>query len=271
MAPPTLDERGGYQYRLHPLETERRNEREEAGQWSGFRSPVTQTINLASLFMNVAYISALTNHAITVNRTSPVIISLNWLTVFAETSLWMHDLLAVPLELLLFTLSGDRDKTKRPCSVLIGTTVPVVDVFVACCGESVQVIMNTVTAVAKQDYPTTSYQVYVLDDGCDAELKAKIETFNAVKTGKKKVLVTYLTRNNRPLHYKAGNLNFGLQQSARLGGKGHFFGCVDADMIVQPDWLRRMLPHLTCDPDVAVACGPQVGRYTQSPDKPSTD
>lgn len=37
-----------------------------------------------------------------------------------------------------------------------------------------------------------------------------------------------------------------------------FIAGLDADMIPSPHWLRTMLPHLLCDPDVALACPPQT-------------
>jgi cellulose synthase/poly-beta-1,6-N-acetylglucosamine synthase-like glycosyltransferase len=57
---------------------------------------------------------------------------------------------------------------------------------------------------------------------------------------------------------KAGNLNNGLKFSAKLTDfPSPFVAGLDVDMIVQPNWLRAMMPHLLNDPKMGMTCPPQ--------------
>ncbi|KAG9191511.1 hypothetical protein G6011_10245 [Alternaria panax] len=57
--------------------------------------------------------------------------------------------------------------------------------------------------------------------------------------------------------YKAGNLNNGLKFSVKLTeSPSAFVAGLDADMMVQPNWLRAMMSHLN-EPKMSMACAPQ--------------
>jgi cellulose synthase/poly-beta-1,6-N-acetylglucosamine synthase-like glycosyltransferase len=57
---------------------------------------------------------------------------------------------------------------------------------------------------------------------------------------------------------KAGNLNNGLRFSATLTETpSEFVAGLDVDMIVQPNWLRAMMPHFLADPKMGMTCPPQ--------------
>lgn len=55
----------------------------------------------------------------------------------------------------------------------------------------------------------------------------------------------------------------GLIEKGTLSGSmsSEYVAGLDADMIPEPHWLRTILPHLIDDPDVALACPPQVGHW----------
>ena len=251
-------ERNEYQFVLDDEQSKPRQARKMSNYRSGFRSCIAQAANLISVAATVAYIGAQGKYATSVQHKASVVILQTVLTRIAELSLYQHDVLALPLELLAFSYLGDFSATTRKCLRLTDVLVPQVDIFVACCGEPVDVIIDTITAVAMQDYPKDRYRMFILDDGHSDELQKQVRSF--ILGGKKrgKVETIYLRRSDRPVHYKAGNLNNGLRQSAKSDKKGDFIASVDADMIVRPDWLRRMLPHLLCDDKVALACPPQV-------------
>jgi cellulose synthase/poly-beta-1,6-N-acetylglucosamine synthase-like glycosyltransferase len=60
-------------------------------------------------------------------------------------------------------------------------------------------------------------------------------------------------------HFKAGNLQAGIEFTAILsGGPGEFIATLDYDMIPEPHWLRAMIPHLLGDDKMALCTPPQV-------------
>ena len=59
--------------------------------------------------------------------------------------------------------------------------------------------------------------------------------------------------------------------TGNLAEQAEIFASVDADMIVKPDWLTRMLPHLLLDENVALACPSQVSERNYTLDKLYTD
>jgi hypothetical protein len=130
----------------------------------------------------------------------------------------------------------------RPRLRLMGNyDLPTVDVFVTCCKEDNQVIMDTVLAACDQDYPIDQFRVIILDDGKSAELEQL--AFEARKTWPNLIYMSREKKPGVPHHFKAGNLNFGIEQATVLpGGSGEFVGALDADM-VRTSTLRSTLAH----------------------------
>ena len=65
-------------------------------------------------------------------------------------------------------------KRGRPKLRLTGNDVPTVDVFVTCCGEDDEVVLDTVRGACDQDYPRDRFRVIVLDDAKSATLEASV-------------------------------------------------------------------------------------------------
>lgn len=174
-----------------------------------------------------------------------------------------------------FCLFSTTEYKSRPCYKILGDLAPSIDVFIPCCGESVDIILDTICAAADQDYPSSRYRVFVLDDGGNPKLQDEVEKrFGKSQPnqleGASSPPVLYLSRKYRSdirpeimEQPKSGNNQFGIEETERLGGSD-FFASVDADMIAQPDWLRRMIPHLILDEKVGMACPPQVRIQTKS-------
>ena len=168
----------------------------------------------------------------------------------------------------IFCLASAKTFETRPCYFIEGDRVPTVDVFITCCGEPINVILDTVAAAVGQDYPCSRFRVFVLDDGRDRRLREAVETrFGDDKRQQENApspLVLYLCRKDRNdirpeimAQPKSGNNQFGLDETERLGGS-EYFASVDADMIPEADWLRRVIPHLVLDDRIGLACPPQV-------------
>jgi membrane glycosyltransferase len=181
-----------------------------------------------------------------------------WAILVAEIFLAVHELFfSLNILLPLFT----RCRTSlRPRQRLLGKHVPTVDVCITCCGEPTEVILNTVAAAAAQDYPSNNFRVFVLDDGHSMALRMAIQALGARLRQKGGPEIHYRSRDVKQgerSYFKAGNLQFGIQE-ARKAGNSEYFASLDADMITEPDWLRRMLPYLLADSRIALVNPPQV-------------
>lgn len=104
------------------------------------------------------------------------------------------------------------------------------------------VAVRLITAIANLDYPADKLHIQILDDSDDAT------------TG---IIAKHITRYpnlniehvRRPIRegYKAGAMAYGLAHSA-----SDFVAIFDADFIPQPDFLRKIMPHLVTNPKLAV-------------------
>jgi cellulose synthase/poly-beta-1,6-N-acetylglucosamine synthase-like glycosyltransferase len=118
-----------------------------------------------------------------------------------------------------------------------------------------------VTAAAVQHYPPKRFQVFVLDDAADGNLKKAIDCFNSSNHARKSEYqdVVYFAR-EKPLgqrhYYKSGNIRSGLAFTASNYGSSEYFAALDSDMLSEPDWLARTIPHLIKDENVALVSPP---------------
>jgi len=158
---------------------------------------------------------------------------------------------------------------KRPKLRLVGDNVPSVDVIITCCGEDDDLVLDTAKAACNIDYPRERFRVIICDDGKSKSLQELTER-TALE------LFDNLYYRSRPKypgvphHFKAGNLNDALEETARLpGGAANFLAALDADMIPMRDWLRALLPHMLQDPKCSMACPPQVSRIISNRGKGS--
>ncbi|KAJ9482496.1 hypothetical protein VN97_g10927 [Penicillium thymicola] len=126
--------------------------------------------------------------------------------------------------------------------------IPRVDVLVTCCGEPVDIILDTVRAACGLDYPASRFRVRLLDDGGSIDLHDAI-----MKLSTKYTHLSYHTRGKQSgkSFAKAGNLNYALF-SLQTEDPPEFCTVVDADSILMPEFLRATLPHLHADPEVAL-------------------
>jgi len=125
---------------------------------------------------------------------------------------------------------------------------PDVDIFLPCCGEPIDVLRNSWTAVSAliEAYPGRAL-AYVLDDAADADSQ-RIAT---------SVGLGYVIRPNRGEHMKSGNLRYAFAHTY-----SEFFVILDADFAPRPDFLAETLPYFD-DPDIAIVQTPQFFRTDQ--------
>jgi cellulose synthase/poly-beta-1,6-N-acetylglucosamine synthase-like glycosyltransferase len=143
--------------------------------------------------------------------------------------------------------------SRRPDSLLTDQgPFPNVDVFVTCCKEDIEVIRDTLRSVLATNYPENKLTIYVLDDGKDTKLK---ELCALMQMDLGVANLVYVSRDKPkgvPHHFKAGNINYGLSLST-----SEFVTILDADMIVHPDFLKRMIPHIVNSKNTAFVQTPQ--------------
>ena len=139
---------------------------------------------------------------------------------------------------------------------LRGDRLPTLDIFLPCCGEDLDVILDTVRAACALDYPPESYRVILLDDGHSNSVRECIEKLSLKQEYRN---LYYASRDVNVVSFsKLENLSFGLNFTDGLpSGPSEFVAVLDIDMIPRPYWLRAMLPYLVADGRVGLATSPQ--------------
>ncbi|KAF2166946.1 glycosyltransferase family 2 protein [Zasmidium cellare ATCC 36951] len=181
-----------------------------------------------------------------------------WLILLCEVVQACPEILQIMEITTSFAAAGS---SRRPSLKLRGDTAPMVHVFVTVCGEDVDIIMDTVHAAAIQNYPKSSYRVFVLDDSKDDRLRLAVDRLNERLKRTSHHPVCYLDREKKPgipHYYKSGNLRFGHEVSKELYGSSEFVAALDADMIPEADWLAKTVPHLLRSPTTALVSPPQL-------------
>ena len=140
-----------------------------------------------------------------------------------------------------FDLAGHQARVQawRPAAY------PAIDIYLPICGEPIELLRNTWTAVGAliRAYPGQA-QAYVLDDG-----PAETARVMAAEFG-----YHYLHRPDWPAGKKAGNLRYGFSQTS-----AGLFVVFDSDFAPRPDFLAETLPYLD-DPKIAIVQTPQYFR-----------
>ncbi|WP_344449332.1 glycosyltransferase family 2 protein, partial [Actinocorallia aurantiaca] len=171
-------------------------------------------------------------------------IGMLWLAVPMLFFTILNSLLTLRLD--LFSKDYDLKHHKQVVENWQPRRYPSVDVFLPVCGEPIEVVHNTWTAVRKvvEHYPGKVVP-YVLDDGASPELAAMAADFG----------FRYGSRPNQGWYKKAGNLQFGFHSS-----DGDFILLLDADFAPRHDILNEVLPLMDDEPDVGIVQTPQFFR-----------
>ncbi|CAF1113803.1 unnamed protein product [Brachionus calyciflorus] len=121
--------------------------------------------------------------------------------------------------------------------------MPLVDIYLPCCGEPLVVLRNTYEHVKKIEYP--NFKVHVLDDKNLKEVKELAKEFG----------YNYIVRSDRPYMKKAGNLRNAFQIT-----NGEFFLILDADFCPRYDIFSETLPYFCFYENLAILQTPQFFR-----------
>ena len=126
---------------------------------------------------------------------------------------------------------------------------PSVDIYLPICGEPIELLRNTWSAVFEliAGYPGPA-QAYVLDDGPSDEARSVCESFG----------FCYIRRPDVRVYKKSGNLRYAFGRTA-----GEYLVILDADFAPRHDFLAETLPYLD-DPAIAIVQTPQYFRESAS-------
>jgi cellulose synthase (UDP-forming) len=157
--------------------------------------------------------------------------------VFSQAPAWYPFLLMllvlVPWVLYVVVLSTFRPRVTWESHEMVTTAGAYmlkhsVDIFIPVCGEDPRIIENTFRHVCQLSWPG-ELSFYCLDDADSPDARQLAEKYG----------LTYLVRDDRPLHKKSGNLNNGLRNST-----GEFIVVFDADFAPAPEFLLETLPYM---------------------------
>ena len=213
-------------------------------------------LSLLAIAANIIYLVLRAHFTILAQEAAHTIYYMAWTFIVVE--------LLVSIPMLLHRLWGlhATGSRQRPKLRLVGDNVPSVDVIITCCGEEDQLVLDTAMAACNVDYPRSRFRVIVCDDGKSTGLREMVEEAALAQFDN----LYYRSRPKFPgvpHHFKAGNLNYALEETEKFeGGAAHFVAALDADMIPERDWLRALLPHMLQDPKCSMACPPQVRRQS---------
>ncbi|KAF2218143.1 nucleotide-diphospho-sugar transferase [Elsinoe ampelina] len=148
----------------------------------------------------------------------------------------------------------------------LGADLPGVDLVIACCGEDVDIILDTVRAALDLDYPSDRLRVTVTDDGDSAELRRAISNLQQDALGP---ALSYTARIKTPDNRnKASNLNHAMSFADNLPGDHFpFFANLDADVIPEKTFLRSSMAHFLLDSNLALT-NPPPSCYNQPVNDP---
>jgi hypothetical protein len=168
-------------------------------------------------------------------------------------------LLDLVTAIILFFLTPPHRPNRHPDNIYIakGEDLPGIDLIVTCCGEEVDVIMDTVKACLDLDYPKGKLRVIISDDGKNADLRNAVSTLSYVFNN-----MVYFTRDKDPNKhhgFKAGNINTCLKLLGEDGMNPNPWICnLDCDMIPDRNMLRVLIAPALKDAAVGLVTLPQV-------------
>ena len=167
-----------------------------------------------------------------------------------STVLMVLILLAHLSEFVELFVRGNLRRQFTPLPQRSGAQQPFVSIHLPCCNEPPEMVIATLEALRALD--GARFEVLVIDNNTvDAALWKPVQAF-----------VATLPAHFRFFHlpqwpgYKAGALRFAFEQA---DARTELVAVVDADYLVQPNWLSALVGHFD-DAQVAVVQAPQAHR-----------
>lgn len=127
---------------------------------------------------------------------------------------------------------------------------PMVSIHLACCKEPPAMVIQTIESLARLDYPR--FEVIVVDNNTPDESLWRPVEKRCAELGSR---FRFFSLGKWP-GFKSGALNFALKNT---DPRAEVIGVIDADYIVEPNWLAGTIPYFD-DHTVAVVQAPQEHR-----------
>jgi len=170
-----------------------------------------------------------------------------WAALAAGQALLLFLLVADSFDLVETLFGRVRMRHFEPVPAAPGTKLPKVSLHLAICNEPPEMVKQTLNALAALDYE--NFEVLVIDNNTKDPAVWEPVAAHCARLGKQ---FRFFTLGKHP-GYKAGALNFALRETAP---DAEIVGVLDSDYIVDPDWLRCMVPAFA-DPNVGFTQSPQ--------------
>lgn len=168
--------------------------------------------------------------------------------LIASSLLLLLEIAALSLSLsYLFEIVDTVSRRTEPVHRSDPNYLPKIAVQVPAYSEPIEVMGETLKALAAVDYPDLIVQV--VDNNTPDRANWEALKAECVKLGPR---FQFMHLENWP-GFKAGALN---EATRRLPDDVEIIGVVDSDYVVKPDWLRSVVGHFT-DPQVAFVQTPQ--------------
>ncbi|MEW6218424.1 MAG: glycosyltransferase [Thermodesulfobacteriota bacterium] len=114
------------------------------------------------------------------------------------------------------------------------SAAPMVSLHLAICNEPPEMVKETLSALARLDYP--NFEVLVIDNNTRDDALWQPVAEHCAALGPR---FRFFHLPKWP-GYKAGALNFALKETSP---EAEIFGVVDSDYVVEPNWLRAVVPY----------------------------
>ena len=140
-----------------------------------------------------------------------------------------------------------RRRVVEPMKTQEDVALPFVSIHVPAYNEPPSMMIETLDALSRLDYPY--FEVVVVDNNTKDDA-----VWQPVKAHCEQLGERFRFFHVNPLKgFKAGALNYALQQT---NPEAQIIAVIDSDYIVEPCWLRQLAPHFN-DPEIAIVQAPQ--------------
>ena len=160
--------------------------------------------------------------------------TLAWIALIAAEVILLALLLVDGLELTEVLWANERRRFEPRHDWQPGSDAPKVSIHVPCYNEPPHMVIETLDALARLDYP--NFEVLVIDNNTKDEAVWKPLEAHCAKLGAR---FRFFHLPNWP-GFKAGALNFALKETA---ADVAIVGVIDSDYVVSPNWLRATVPY----------------------------
>ncbi len=176
--------------------------------------------------------------------------SLLWLLLIPAQLALLAVLLVNALELTELLWRPRLRRQFLPLREAQDAALPLVSLHLAICNEPPHLVIETLDSLARLDYP--ALEVIVVDNNTSDPALWQPVAAHCERLGER---FRFFTLGKWP-GFKAGALNFALRETNPAAA---VVGVVDADYIVEPYWLRAMVPYFAKQ-SVAIVQAPQDHR-----------